>query len=379
MRAIRGAWASTLTLAVALPLSACGPKISMTDDIDLTWDFGLTLARFDEDLHTPYVKGAPVKLFVDADDDETPMRGWTVTSADPAVFRIERQVLDDVDQSGITVYGVAAAEGRSIITIVDGEGETVGTAVAEVVAPDRVELQAHGYLILGRDGEAFVSEARQLVGGTATYLVRYFRGKRELFGNSVLSVTAPETVTATPRTTFLFENREWLTLRSDAVGVTPIKLNADGEAVAQVNVTTVPEAEVDHVDLLGMNEKGRNQGEWLVVLAQAFDASGWRLFGVDFDWTLAGVRQVGEGDLFRYEFEPGQYELLAAERGDQGAAAMIHAGEGLVDSSNNLGCVVAPGRGRGTETAGGGLAIVALGVGLGLVVRRKQRRRSESH
>ena len=58
------------------------------------------------------------------------------------------------------------------------------------LVPDRVELDAHGSLILGRADEAPVSEARVVENGEATYLVRYFRDGQQLHGNGVLSVDA---------------------------------------------------------------------------------------------------------------------------------------------------------------------------------------------
>lgn len=45
--------------------------------------------------------------------------------------------------------------------------------------------------------------------------MRYLRGDRELHGNGVLSIDQPAGIVATPRLTFLFENREWLTLGTD--------------------------------------------------------------------------------------------------------------------------------------------------------------------
>jgi hypothetical protein len=43
-------------LAVALGLGACSPTYTMTDDIDLSWDFVLTPTKFGDDLHSPYVR-----------------------------------------------------------------------------------------------------------------------------------------------------------------------------------------------------------------------------------------------------------------------------------------------------------------------------------
>jgi hypothetical protein len=122
--------------------------------------------------------------------------------------------------------------------------------------PDRVELLAHGSLILGRDDEAVVREARLLEGGEATYLVRYFRGGRQLHGNGVLGVEAPEGVTSTPRTSFLFENREWLTLDTTAPMTGMLDVYADEVRVGSVPLVVVPEGSIEDIVVLTQSEGG---------------------------------------------------------------------------------------------------------------------------
>ncbi len=217
------------TCAVGLVLAlvgACGPTYSMTDDIDLTWDFALTPRRFDDNLHSPYVRGAAVTVFAHSSDDGEDLQGWSIESSDPAVFRIDGAVASG--DRDLAMRGQAVGEGTATLTLLDPRGHAVGHGVAEVRLPDAIELDAHGSLILGRDDEAQVAEARVLAGGAATYLVRYFQGGRELHGNGVLSADVPAGVTAEPRTTFLFENREWLTLDTTSVGTGSVQLIADG-------------------------------------------------------------------------------------------------------------------------------------------------------
>ena len=75
-------------------------------------------------------------------------------------------------------------------------GHRVGHGLVHVALPDRVELDAHGYLIVGDDANAPVGEARIATNDTATYLVRYYQGDHQLYGNNVLSVVADPSVTA---------------------------------------------------------------------------------------------------------------------------------------------------------------------------------------
>src|SRR5215470_12508302 len=95
-----------IQLSLLVLAAGCGPDISLTDDIDLTWDFGLTFASFDSTLHTPYVKGAPVTLFVDSSDHKQSLGGWTVESSDPTVFRVDSVGLDNTGHS-LAAKGVA--------------------------------------------------------------------------------------------------------------------------------------------------------------------------------------------------------------------------------------------------------------------------------
>ena len=348
--------------AVALGLGACGSTYTMTDDIDLTWDFSLTPSKFDDDLHSPYVRGTKVTLFAHSSDDHPDFSGWLIESSDPAVFRINDSAVES-DGRGLVAHGQAMTEGTAKLRLLDRRGHEVGHGVAEVLVPDRAELEAHGSLILGRDDEAPVGEARVVEGGEATYLVRYFRGDRELHGNGVLTVAAPAGVTAQSRTTFLFENREWLTLTTTVAGTSAVQLSADQVKVASVPLVVVPETAIADVVVLTQSENGHHDDDWLAALAQAYDGNGERIFGVDYTWNVNGVEQVDEGDLYRYRFKKGLYEMVRAQRGTHADAVMIQSDQGYVDSTNHIGCAV----------GGSGSLVVGL-AGLGLVVRRRRRR-----
>jgi MYXO-CTERM domain-containing protein len=334
----------------------------MTDDIDLTWDLTLTPRRFEDNLHAPYVRGALVTLYARSSDDGDDLRGWTIESSDPEVFRIDAVVPSTGRE--LVMRGQAVGEGTARLTLRNGDGDAMGAGVAEVMVPDRVELDAHGSLILGRDDEAAVREARVLVGGEATYLVRYFRGGRELHGNGVLAVEPPAGVTGQARTTFLFENREWLTLGATAEGAGTLRLFADGAPAGELVVVGVPEAAIADVVVLTQGEGGHEDGDWLAALAQAYDAAGERIFGVDYAWDVGGAQQLGDGDLYRYQFRSGRYEMVRAQRGTHSDAAMIQSSGGFVDSTNNVGCA-----------AGGGGGSLAVGLAaLGLIAGRRRRR-----
>src|SRR5262249_47636033 len=252
---------------------------------------------------TPYVRGAPVTLYVSGDDNDD-LTGWNVSSSDSSVFAIDNVQLD-ADLHTVIAAGHAVGEGTAGLIVDDKHGHQVGVEEAEVVVPDRAELDAHGYLILGETPEARVDDVRIVSGGTATYLVQYYLGSREVHGNGVLAVDAPSGVSATPRTTFLFENREWVSLSSSTVGLQNVTLHADGAPVGTVPVVTVPETDIADVALHAQSEKGHKDGDWLVLLAQSYDAASRKIFGVDYRWNIGGVMQTEAGDLYRYEFKQG--------------------------------------------------------------------------
>lgn len=345
-------------LYLMLGLAGCTSDITMTDDIDLTWDFEVTFKRFEGNLHTPYVKGTPVRLYVWGGEDDD-LRGWKIYSSDSSVFEIDGYQTDD-DTHGLTAVGRAVGEGIAGLIVDDAHANQVGAGAAEVYAPDRAVLEAHGYLIIDREQQARVDDLRILAGGTATYLVRYFRGDMELHGNSVLSVDPVSGVSSNPRTSWLFENREWLSVSPTAVGNQNITLRADGDMVGTLPVVMVPETDIARVELLGQSAKGHDDGDWLVLLAQAYDAVDRRIFGVDFAWEIEGAMQTESGDLYRYSFKEDDYKTVTAERFGHSATTEIQSDRGYVDSSNNIGC-----------NAGGGGLLAAFGL-LGL--RRRRRR-----
>lgn len=352
----------TCALGLALAVAACGPTYSMTDDVDLTWDFAITPRRFEDHLHSPYVRGTAVTVYASSSDKGEDLHGWTIESSDPGVF----QIADVVGSTGhdLAVRAQAVGEGTAILTLLDPHGHAVGASAVEVAVPDAIELDAHGSLILGREDEAPVHEVRVLAGGEATYLVRYFGRRRELHGNGVLSVETPSGVTGQPRTTFLFENREWLTLDTTTVGSGSLRLFADGVAASTVPVVVVPETAIADVVVLTERESGHRDGDWLAALAQAYDAAGERIFGVAFDWNVGGVVQQADGDLYRYQFKSGRYEMVQAQRGTHSDTAMIQSQGGFVDSTNHVGCAAG---------GGGSPAPVLVGLGLAVVVRRRRR------
>src|SRR5262245_47168581 len=103
-------------LAIGLVVGACGPTYSMTDDVHLTWDFALTPRRFDDNLHSPYVRGTRATLFAHSSDRGEDLRSWSIESSDPAVFAIGPSALVASDND-LAVAGHAVGEGTALLTL----------------------------------------------------------------------------------------------------------------------------------------------------------------------------------------------------------------------------------------------------------------------
>jgi hypothetical protein len=330
-------------ILLALPLlatTACGDTIYINDTIDLDWDFQLTRPRVDAELHTPYVLGAQVDIRVSSSDEDANVGAWRAVSANAAILAIESSSADDL---GLVLHTRATGGGTTDLIIMDGDHERARARI-EVGVPDRVELDAHAWMIIGQDALAPVAEARVVEGGTATYLVRYFAGDRELHGNGALTIAAPAELEAVARQSFVFENREWLTLTPGDPGTFTIELGARNQRITTLPVIVVPGTEIDRVEIHGEDESRAQKDDYMVALAQAYDALDRRVFGVEYRWSVDDVEQLGEGDLYRYNYAPGAPVMLVADDGTHSAAAPLHVGEGRVDSSNNVGCAItAPG------------------------------------
>ena len=353
--------ASLLVLAA----SGCN-QVSLVDDIDLALDFHTFTGPFDS-LHSPYVQGSAMSIFVQRSDSRENMVGWTIESEDPSVFTISD--VSNNNKGNFSAVGHARSAGFATIVIRDHAGAPQHTRKIEVALPDRVELFAHGLLIIGRDpSEATISEARVQQGGTATYLARYFRGSDLLSGNGALTVEPPAGVTAQVQKTFLFEDRDWLQLSPGQTGNFSVGLVVGGVHIQDLPLTAVPSSDVASLRLLGMDESHAHRGDHLVVLAQASDAQTRTVYGVEYAWQLDNQAQLGLGDLYRYDYVGGAPRMLTANFGNMTSTVAIH-GTGFVDSTNNVGCSY----GGGTRPSPLSLPLVALftvAIPLGIARRR---------
>ncbi len=358
-----------LLALVAIPATGC-TKVTMVDNVEFDLQWFVPFTGPSNDLHSPYVAGAGIKLYADSTNSSEDMTGWTFQTSDPSVFAIQDQAVSAVGhEKQLSADAVAMSAGSATLRIVDIDGKERAAQTVEVKVPDQAAVLAHGPLIIGHpDGDARTTGPAILAGGTATFLVKWYAGGQELSGNGVLSLQAPADVTATAETTAFLVNREWLQVTAPATpGQRTVALFADGHQVTTLPIDVVDPSAIDHLRLEGQNESGVSDGSWLVVLAGAFDAGGRPIYGVEYSFDVDGTAQSGMGDLYRYQFKAGTPHMLTASSAGQTAQATIHSGMGYVDSTNNVGCSATGAR--------GGMGTV-LCVGLALLGMRLRRRRA---
>lgn len=377
MKSMNGHKHGLRALALILLCLASGCGFYLSDDVDLTLNFLQLLGPSDE-LHSPYVKGARfgVYLHETGGGPSKVKQGWRIESERPGVLAIEKLELNEYEGTSgkhryLRAAAVAVDEGQADLIVRDEEGHEVYRSSVEVLRPDRIELLAHGPLLLRRPEEqAVVQDPQVLVGGTATFLVRYYRGGRLLSGNGALGIAGGDGASGQARKTFLFEDRDWLTVTVQREGAASVDLLVAGEQGRRATFIGVNEGAVSKVVLSPQvrGEERAQKGDWLVVLGEALDAMGRPIFGVEYTWSFGGKAESGLGDLYRYEYAPDMRKLLTADHGSHHVELMIQAKQGFVDSTNRLGCSAA---GR----APAGLLLPGALAGLLLAGARRRRGR----
>lgn len=322
--------------------------VTIEDDVDLVLDFS-PLTGPSNALNSPYIEGSSMHIYVHSTNDKEDYAGWKIVSSAPDVFAVTNLVRGTGSNALAYTVGKALRPGDAELRVLDQSGQTVAADVVQVRRPDEIHFLAHGLLLVGRsDADARVDELRILSGGTGTYLARYFTGGIELHGNGALSVMSAvqgaSGGTAQVVKSFIFEDRDWLQVSPQMVGSGSVALAINGTAFGTFPVVSVANTDVTSVHIFGQDESSHRQDDWLVAFAQATDASGQAIYGVDYKWTVDQTAQTGLGDLYRYQYKPLLPKMLTASFGAMAAQAMIHADKGFVDSTNHVGCQAAPGQ-----------------------------------
>jgi len=361
-----------LLVAFATALAQLGgcQEVTIVDDVDFDLDWNPLTGPSDA-LHSPYVQGASFAVWVQTSKKQS-LHGWHVESADGSVLALGDPVLSSDEE---TLFHAAAAKGAGSteLRVVDSAGETRHTHTVEVRFPDRVDVLPHGPLLIGRDGVVSEEHPAVLHDGTATFLVQYFAGGDQLAGHGALaSVPSADIDTHVEKSSFL-EDRDWLVIDASKGGVSQeLGLMVAGAMARTLPVDTLEEADLDHMQLSSEGEDHAHDKDWLVLLAEAFDATSRTVYGVEFQFTANAVAQQGFGDLYRYQFASDIPVMLEATHGTHADGMLIHSSGGFVDSTNHIGCSATPGRASSTEAA---LVVALLLLSAAAYQRRTRARR----
>lgn len=357
--------------ALAIASVGCADQIALSDEIDFSLDLSFnpfadaceeSAAR--DELGSPYVLGARVTVHANHSECEDGERSLELSSADESVLAAEPLDAGSTGKSSRTFRAERAGTTDLVVKDRAESSEEVHRAGVEVVAPTRVALVAHGPAIVGRaDLAAVDEEVRVVAGGTVTLAADYFAADRRLSGTEVLAAEAEASsgLQVDVVSTFLSDRRDFMRVRAGEPGAFEVSVGTThgGPLGAPLRVVVVPEDAIDRIELTGQDESNAEIGDQRTVLAQAFDAEGRPIFGVDYEWDLHGEAAPGTGDLFIYTFD-GSPDELRARRGDKSASATIRAGEGFVSSSNHVGCAASGRQVRAGSTAAFALLVVAL-------------------
>jgi hypothetical protein len=344
---------SLVAALVLVTTTGCGPKIRLADSIDNRFDLAIT-HPYDDQLNSPYVAGAAFRIYAYDVSEDNDLEGWTMVSLDPDVIELTtievvRDNLEDGDKTETDIIQASAAAigpGTAIIEVHDEDGDFVRATEVEVMQPDRIDLRAAGPMFIERDdlaGNVDVTP-KMLANGVATFLVEWYAGEQRLSGAGTLGLMSehPNASDLWARQSFLDEDREWATVEFSSPDsgneLATVAFLANGMPVQDVTFEIVQPDAIDHVELLAESTSGHKEGALLTVLAQAIDVDGESIWGVAFDWDLDGDEETGEGDLFRYWYEPSVSSVLGAAYGEHRGEATIAGDEGFVASSNNIGC-----------------------------------------
>ncbi len=327
-----------------------------------SFDIDLFGAHTNE-LHSPYVAGASFSITVGSGSSSSQL-GWTLSSSDPDVMAVTAPL------SGGVASVVAGSAGQATLTVKDGNGNVLDSQLVSVAIPDQVSLYAQGLLLTGAtDSAAQITQPSIVLGGQATFLVRYFSQGTELEGSTPLQTTGTSGFTVSTVTETFATAREFLQVTAPGVaGSGVVSLAVESIAAAQIPVTAVAPHAVTHVTLLPQSTDNPQTGDALVLYAHAVDQGSNDVFGASFNWSIDGQSQAsqtawlqGPADLFFYTFDGTVAETVSAAYDGFSPSAVIHAQGGSVGSTADVGCAVAgaPGSPASSTMAGLGLALAA--------------------
>ena len=348
--------------------------VYFTDNIDLEFNWHpLRWTERPDKLHQPYVLGSSFYITVHRDHEDMDISNIHVVSTDPSVLHIEAH---EADEKRVTVYCTAVGVGKSRLIAYKSENSTKEWDSVNVFVekPDDIQLHFSGAVLLDLpwSEEEVSGHLKVLTGGTATFLVRYYKGDTRLYGHGALSSSdAGDQVSVVPDTTYLFEDREWVRLTPHQDGQHKVGLYIGDDLIKQLDVYATSPAEVAYIRLEAESDKGADDEDTLGVLAIGYNSHDERIFGMEFTWKVYSREESGEGDLYKYHFsEDCETQLTAVFEGYEDQVT-VYMKDGWVSSSNNLGCSLTGFSDAGPSSAAAAFTFLLIMIFLAL--RRRYR------
>jgi len=333
------------SLALCVLLTSC-QSLTVSDDMVL-FDFPDVPVPQDQ-LHLPYVVTTPVTIHISETSRSTPFTGWTLESADPAVFSV-----GEVESSGYTSNGDqrysagakcrAESAGKTRLTLRDEKGDARKEFEVVVQEPDSVVLVPGTWPeSVGVDKvlpENAVEEVRVLAGARATYMVSYSRAGKPLYGNASLGLS-PTGLATVKMDSKLFLKQDFVHFDAVSVGSGSVDLKIGSLLVRTLRIEVVPSDSLSRLQLTFPSESGAKHQDRLTGICRAFDAAGGEVFGIQPKWDLDGMPQTSyqtdTGDLYTYDYSKDIARTVTAKLGALQASATIHASSGWIRSSNTV-------------------------------------------
>ncbi len=371
---------SASCLACLIALLAAGPacntdpgkSVAMQDTLDLTLG-----GPVHDDMHSPYVAGSKFTVNINSTDySVSESANWTLRSSDPSVIQIGAPVT-----SGTGFQVSALGTGHTVLSVLDSGGSVLDSHAVDVAQPDHVELCSHGLLLAGySDTQAQITQANIVEQGTATFLVRYYLGGQEIWGNNAVTATGSGAVTAMTTTSTLGDERDWVRVDAAQAGSGQVALVIGNAPATVVPTTVVASTSIHSVGALAQSDSGASDGNVLYVFARAFDAGGGDIYGGSFYWTAGGAPAASTTlasanqptDALAYTYKRSASEAVSvALDGFTSSPVTIHGTGATVTSTAATNCSVGGAPGRGAGAAGAVmLGLVAAG---GLAARGRRR------
>jgi len=315
----------------------CNDGVEVLDDLDFE--------VFVSQLHTPYVVGAEVNIGFRREDGGS-VGGWGFWTRDEQVLQCNEQK-PSTNTESIWHECHAIGPGETEIVIRDSSDSVRATRTIKVEQPDTILLIPAGRQRIQHDQTPVLRQEDPLlvlVGGTTTFEVEYRKDDHRLFGNGALTVyTDSDSLFAKNRRTYMFQNREWLSLSCLEPEAASVSLQVSKSSLGRLDLVPVGPGDIEQVIIEAEDTNGAEDGQHLYLLARAFDVDGHEIFAVDFDWDVDGTAETGEGDLFSYKYHDGTYANVSASAGPASDEIRIEMSGGWVTTSNNIGCATAAG------------------------------------